>query len=129
MHLVDTNVISEFLRPRPAPAVLNWARTVDRFALSVVTVEEVTYGLSAKPNAQLERGFENLVRDYCTVLPVTDAIARRCGELRGRLSKNGRTRTQADMLIAATAAEHDLVVVSRKVRDFEGCGVRVLNPF
>jgi predicted nucleic acid-binding protein len=62
-------------------------------------------------------------------LPITSDIARRAGELRGQLQANGQTRTQADMLIAATAQIHALTIITRNVRDFDGCGIGVLNPF
>lgn len=129
MHLVDTNVVSEFMRPQPALAVLRWSAHLSRFAMSVITVEEVRYGLSARPSARLEHWFEAFVQDYCDVLPVTVAVARRSGVLRGQLRARGATRTQADMLIAATAAEHDLVLATRNERDFEGCEIKVVNPF
>lgn len=129
MYLVDTNVVSEFMRPRPAQEVLRWAGHLSRFALSAITVEEIWYGLSVKPNARMEHWFEDFARDYCDVFPVTAAVAHRCGVLRARIRSQGGSRTQADMLIAATAAEHDLVLATRNERDFEGCGIRVVNPF
>jgi predicted nucleic acid-binding protein len=75
------------------------------------------------------RWFETFVGDYCEILDVTPRVARRAAELRAVLGARGTPRTQADMLIAATAAEHDLVLVTRTARDFIGCGIRVLNPF
>ena len=53
----------------------------------------------------------------------------RAAELRAEASSRGHSRTQADMLIAASAAEHDLVLVTRNERDFQGCGIRIHNPF
>jgi toxin FitB len=76
VHLVDTNVVSELMRPRPAPAVLRWAARVSRFALSVVSVEEISFGLCLKRSDRLERWFEDFSRDYCDILPVTSSIAR-----------------------------------------------------
>lgn len=129
VHLVDTNVVSELMRPRPSPDVRAWAATLERISLSAVTIEEVHFGLSLKKSARLEKWFDGFVRDYCEVLPITESIARRAGVLRARHRAAGATRTQADMLIAATAAEHSLVLATRNERDFVGCGLRVVNPF
>ena len=60
---------------------------------------------------------------------VTRPVARRAGAPRGQFRRTGRTRTQANMLIAATALVHQLPVATRNVRDFEGCGVALLTPF
>ena len=87
------------------------------------------FGLSWKPNPRIRLWLDDFLHDYCTTLPVTDKIARFAGEIRGSLQAQGQPRTQADMLIAATAAVHNLTIVTRNVRDFEGCGVEVLNPF
>lgn len=128
--LVDTNVLSELARLAPDPAVLRWAAAVPLpIALSVVTVEEIHYGLAWRPNAQIRTWFESFLAERCTVLGVDEAIARRAGELRGQLRATGRARTQADMLIAATAQIHQLALATRNVRDFEGCGIRVVDPF
>lgn len=128
-QLVDTNVLSELARPQPDAGVLAWADDVDSIAVSAVTVEEVSYGLSRRPNPRIERWFESFFATYCEVLPVTEAIARRAGWLRGRFQGRGESRTQADMLIAASAQLHGLVLVTRNQRDFAGCGIPVLDPF
>lgn len=127
--LVDTNVVSELMRVAPAPKVGAWAAGQARFDLSVITLEEIHFGLAVRRSARLERWLEDFVARYCDVLPVNNRIARRSAELRAEAVDRGRQRTQADMLIAATAAEHDLVLVTRNERDFEGCGIRVHNPF
>jgi len=127
--LVDTNVLSELVRRDPNPGVTEWARGVTNVSVSVVTVDEVFFGLSWKPNARVLSWFGGFLANHCTVLPVTEPIARRSGQVRGQLQATGRVRTQADMLIAATAQVHGLTLVTRNESDFEGCGVAVLNPF
>ena len=132
MQLVDTNVLSELMRPRPDAGVLAWLqgreRVNPRLTISVVTVDEIMFGLSWHPTARLLAWFDAFVQRH-ECLPVTTDVARRAGVLRGQLQARGQTRTQADMLIAATAQIHALTVVTRNVRDFDGCGIAVLNPF
>ena len=127
--LVDTNVVSELMRQRPNPAVLKWAERQRRMRLSVITVEEILYGLGARQSVRLSRWFDAFVDRYCDVLDVTLEIARRCASLRATLRAEGKPRTQADMLIAATALVHDLPLATRNVRDFKDCGVAVVDPF
>jgi toxin FitB len=128
--LVDTNVLSELARPQPAPAVELWAaRVALPIQLSGVTVEEIHFGLSWRPNARVQRWLTDFLDEHCEVLSVDAAIARRAGELRGRLRADERPRTQTDMLIAATAQVHQLALATRNVRDFEGCGIPLVDPF
>lgn len=127
--LVDTDVIAELARPRPDPRVVAWAGGLTTVTVSAITIEEVFFGLSAKPNPRIERWFTEFLDNDCRVLEVSTPIARHAGVLRGQLGRRGRSRTQADMLIAATAAWHGLTLATRNERDFEDCGVTVVNPF
>jgi predicted nucleic acid-binding protein len=127
--LVDTNILSELVRKRPDPGVLHWAQEVKKVAISAATVEEVYFGLSWKPNPRVQLWLEEFLETQCEVLPVTAEIAKRSGEIRGQLQARVQTRSATDMVIAATAQEHSLTLVTRNVRDFEDCGVHLLNPF
>lgn len=129
MYLADTNVISELARSRPDPQVVAWAAGVSTIALSVVSLEEIAFGLAWKPNPRVQAWLERFFQAACEVLPVTETIARRCGQLRGQLWARGKPRTQADLLIAVTAQVHGLTLVTRNSRDFEDCGIGLLNPF
>ncbi|MEE8431628.1 MAG: PIN domain-containing protein [Candidatus Desulfatibia sp.] len=109
--------------------VLDWLGGQDEIFLSVVTVEEIYGGLSKK-NANKKMGwFEKFILLRCHILPVAIEIARHCGILRGQFLQKGTTRTQADLLIAATAIKHNLALSTRNERDFENCGIPLLNPF
>lgn len=129
MLLVDTNILGELTRTAPNHGVLAWAAEATEVAVSAITVEEVAYGLAWRPNERIERWFETFFADRCAVLPVTAEIASEAGRLRGTLRTGGATRTQADMLIAATALVHRLTLVTRNTRDFTGCAIALLDPF
>ena len=126
---VDTNILSELARPEPNAGVVRWAMSVQMIALSVVSLEEIFFGLAWKPNARIRAWFESFLDRHCLILLLTPEIAKGSGTLRGGLASKGRPRTQADMLIAATAQIHQLTLVTRNVRDFDDCGIPLLNPF
>lgn len=128
-YLADTNILGELGRPRPNAGVLAWAETVETLGLSVVTLEEVFFGLVWKPNPRVRTWFQSFMEQQCTVFPVTPRIAVRSAEIRGSLRSEGQTRSQADMLIAATADLHELTLVTRNTRDFTGCRISLLDPF
>jgi toxin FitB len=127
-YLLDTNVISELARSKPNPGVVAWASGVTRLALSVITVDEIHFGLAWRPNERIRAWVEAFFQRH-PILDVTAPIALRAGELRGTLAARGSVRHQADMLIAATAQAHQLTLVTRNTRDFEACGMGLLNPF
>jgi len=129
IFLADTNVISEFIKSSPDAQVMRWLQTVPRMAISAVTLEEAHFGLALQPNTRKLALFSALVERLHAVYPVTPGIAQRGGVLRGQFQAQGITRSAPDMLIAATAIEHQLVLATRNVRDFLGCGVQVVNPF
>ena len=132
MYLADTNIISELMRSRVNEGVRQWSAVLDGRGLalmvSAITVDEIIFGLHWRPNSAKMTWFDQFLL-FNTVLPVTDAIARRAGEMRALFTARGIAREQPDMLIAATAQIHALTLVTRNVRDFDGCGIAVLNSF
>lgn len=132
MFLVDTDVLSALRRRERNPGTVRWAesqRTSD-LHLSVVTIGEIERGITQQkrlnpPFAQdLAAWLDRLLAWYGDrILPVDVGTARRWGQLSATLGYES-----ADLLIAATALEHGLTVVTRNLRDFEPTGVRTLNP-
>ena len=129
MVLADTNVISEFVKSTPDAQVMRWLASVQSMAISAVTLEEAHFGLAWQPNTRKLALFNGLLAQMHTVYAISPSIAQRGGALRGQFQAQGITRSAPDMLIAATAIEHQLVLATRNVRDFMGCGVQVINPF
>jgi len=127
--LCDTNILSELTRPVPNKGVIEWVAKVSTIYLSAITVDEIYFGLKRRPNVKIQKWFEAYLTNDCQVLPVTTEIAKYAGELRGQLSLKGQVRSQADMLIAATAFVHELRLVTRNERDFKDCNIVVINPF
>ena len=135
--LLDTNIPSEGIRTRPDPRVNAWVRAQDDAALrlSAITIGELRKGLTILPESkrrsQLQDWLENDLIPLFTgrILPVTQAIADRWGVLSGQRQIAGRPLSMADGLIAATALEHGLVLVTRNVRDYRDLAVTIRNPW
>ncbi|HEY6768923.1 MAG TPA: type II toxin-antitoxin system VapC family toxin [Candidatus Sulfotelmatobacter sp.] len=135
--LLDTNCISESIRKRPESRVVSWLRAVDEslLYLSVLTLGEIRKGAAMFPDskrrAHLETWLESdlRVRFAERILGVDAEIADRWGLLTAQAQHKGRPLAAVDGLIAATALEHNLTIVSRNVSDFDGTDVPVFNPW
>nr|WP_295773753.1 type II toxin-antitoxin system VapC family toxin [Rhodoferax sp.] len=127
--LADTDVISEFVKKTADAHVMQWLQSVELMAISTITLEEAHCGLAWQPNTRKLALFNALVEQLHAVYPITPTVAQRAGAMRGQFQAQGIVRSAPDMLIAATAMEHQLVLATRNVRDFMGCGVPVVNPF
>lgn len=132
MFLLDTDVLSAHRRPDRAPLISNWLarqRTAD-LHLSVVSVGEIERGIARQRSRNPP--FAETLADWLDrvlvlygdrILGIDAATARRWGRLSALIGHEG-----ADLLIAATALEHGLTVVTRNTRHFEPTGVPVLDP-
>ncbi len=129
VYLADTNVVSELVKKSPDELVMQWLQSIELLAISAVTIEEAHFGFAWQPNPRKLNLFNAIVQNLHAVYPITEAIAQRAGFLRGQFQAQGIIRATPDMLIAATAQEYQLVIATRNVRDFVGCGVQIFNPF
>jgi predicted nucleic acid-binding protein len=136
--LLDTNVISELIKARPAPKVVGWVDSVDEslLFLSVLTMGEIEKGIAALPQTSRRRSLQAWLeaelrpRFADQILPVDEGVARRWGRLAGEVeARVGSALPVIDGLLAATALVHELVLVTRNSRDFASTGVQVLNPW
>jgi len=128
-YLCDTNIVSELWRPKPNPDVVMWVSEQTTISISVITIEEIRYGLTWRPKPKIQTWFDEFIKTDCELLSITDEIADCAGRIRGRLAAQGLVHAQPDMLIAATAYVHKRILVTRNIRDFQGCGIELLNPF
>jgi len=127
--LIDTNIVSELMRRQPDASVAAWADSQSGFLVSVISLEELVFGLTRKGLSIKLQWLDDFLSSQCEILPVTAVIARSAGTLRGKLAAQGITRHASDMLIAATALLHRIPLSTRNTADFEGCGIRLINPF
>ncbi len=135
-YLLDTCVVSELSRPRPDAGVVAWMAEADvsSLHLSAITIGELRRGAlrlpAGKRRTSLSEWGERLRRSFSRrVLPVDESVALRWAESAARAEKSGRPGSFADGLIAATALDRGLTLVTRNVTDFEPFGVSLLNPW
>lgn len=135
--LLDTNVISELVRREPDANVVRWIEETDEsiLFLSVITIGEIRNGVErlapGKRRGRLESWLKLDLRARFRnrILPVDDSVAERWGALSVIAAANGKPVPVIDGLLAATAAHHDLVLVTRNVQDVAGTAVPTLNPW
>jgi toxin FitB len=135
--LVDTNVVSELRRPKPDANVVHFvsAQPFHRLFVSVVTFAEIRFGIEILKDVgrrmELTDWMVNQARPMFEgrVLEITEDILLKWRLLVEMGRKTGHTFSQADLMIAATAAQHGLTVVSRDTTEYEYANVPVLNPW
>ena len=132
MYLIDTVVLSELRKPQRHAGITRWLhdKAADELFLSAISVGEVVLGVARQRirnpafSETLAAWLDRTIDTYGDrVLPVTTGVARRWGQLCARIGHGG-----ADLLIAATALEHGLSVVTRNVRHFSPTSVSIENP-
>lgn len=135
-YLLDTCVISELVKQTPDANVVDWLSNTptERLYLSVITIGEVRKGLTKLPDSKrkdlLTNWLNSLLEDYQNrIYSINLTVAENWGIIQGKAEKKGTPMSSIDSLIAAIAYTHNLVLVTRNVRDFEASNLLIQNPW
>lgn len=137
MFLLDTNVLSELLRPSPESVVENWVgshRATDLY-FSTIGEAELLYGVAILPNGRRKSALASTINailreDFAhRILPFDSDAAREYASIAATRRSTGRPVEPADCQIAAIARSQAMTVATRNVRDFEGFGIEVVDPW
>lgn len=137
MIVMDTNIISEFMTSPPANSVLDWLNNQDvtLLYLTTISIAEIIFGLRVMPKGKrrqlLEVRFEQFVAKAFEgrVLVFDETAARLYGEIRAHKKNSGRPMSNFDGQIASIARSKGFAIATRNTKDFEDCGVELINPF
>ena len=135
--LLDTNIISELVKAKPEPDVTTWIEATDEtlLHLSVLTLGEIRKGIAGLPNAsrrvRLEAWLDRdlVLRFAERILPIDQAVADRWGRIAAVALARKAPLPVVDGLLAATALQHNLTLVTRNTKDVAATGVPVFNPW
>lgn len=137
MILLDTNIISELMRPAPQTSVVHWLRSqpLSGLYISSVTITEMMYGLMRMPEGgrkqALSQQFQQLLDQgfQQRILGFEYQAAVMAARLRSLRDGMGRPLGFADAQIAGIAQVHGYAIATRNIKDFDGCGLTLINPF
>jgi predicted nucleic acid-binding protein len=136
MIILDTNVVSELMRPEPAPQVASWVRDRDRRELrtTAITLAEVRYSIARLPDGRRKQLLLGAAADVFStfedqVLPVDAAAAEHYAAIASSRERAGKPVAGLDALIAAVCRSQSAALATRNVSDFDGTGVEVIDPW
>ena len=137
MNLLDTNIISEIMRVKPSPLVVDWLNNQDSHSIfvSTVTIGEIEYGLQILPDGKkqinLRRKFERFITQAFSyrVLDFDSASAKLYGTIMSDRRNSGQPTSFPDGQIAAIARSNKMRIVTRNTKDFKSCGIEIVDPF
>jgi len=136
-YLLDTNVISELIAKKPAPEVLNWVENIDQESifLSVITIGELKKGIEKLPDSRKKKTLvawlENdlLVRFGGHIISLDLPVLLTWGSMVAELELNGTPLPAINSLLAASALQRGLTLVTRNTKDFDPSGIPLINPW
>lgn len=133
-YLLDTNIISELGKPEPQKSVIEFLSDQPVAWLSTITLHELEYGLALLPEGNRSNGIQSIMAELISrysayIIPISQAEAQQAALLRAMMEQQGKVLHLADSLIAGTAKVHHLTVATRNVKDFEGLGIELFDPF
>jgi predicted nucleic acid-binding protein len=134
--LIDTNIVSEWVKPRPDARIAGWLDEVDEdlIFLSVVSLAEIRFGVERLAPGRRRSRLDQWLRAELPerfegrIVPVDGQVADACGRLRARARQAGRGLGAMDALIGATCLACDLVLATRNLGDFDGLGIELHAP-
>ncbi len=137
MIIIDTNVLSEPLKPTPAGKVLQWLTGQETLAVftTTITMAELLSGVEALPAGKRRTGLRAAIERMLAqefenrILPFNESAAREFAHILAARNAAGRPISQFDAMIAAVARSHKASLVTRNKRDFDLCGVHVIDPW
>ena len=137
MHILDTNVISELMRPEPDGRVIGWVseQPVGSLFTTAVSEAELRYGvallLPGQRRVLLTEALNQMMEEDFSgrILPFDRSAARAFADIVATRRQRGRPISQFDAQIAAIARSRDAAVATRNDRDFSDCGLAVFNPW
>lgn len=137
MILLDTNVISEIMRPAADPRVAEWvsAQPVSSLFTTAITEAEIFKGIEIMAHGKKRLELVNIAEAFfrldmkSRILPFDSSAAHRFAEIFAIRKRAGRMVQPLDLQIAAIARQHDAFLATRNTDDFEGCGVELINPW
>ena len=137
IYLLDANVLSETMKPRPAAAIASWMRAQPLRSLFTAAIcqAEILAGIAVLPPGRRRAELEAMAQAIFSqdfdgrVLPFDARAATAYAELFAIRRQRGRPIETPDLIVAATAHAHDAAIVTRDVGGFEGCGLTLINPW
>ena len=135
MIILDTNIISELMRQVPSPSILAWVNQQHELVISAITVAEISYGLQALPlgsrRTALESAFEQAINEAFKhrVLSFDQSAAYVYAEIMNHKKQLGQPMSLFDGQIAAIALSKNASLATRNTKDFQNCGLTLINPF